>query len=65
MSAHAPEQLREILTTMNARYVSEASIAVPIPGASASAASIAEDPELWQPLRGALDALVSAIEDQR
>jgi chromate reductase, NAD(P)H dehydrogenase (quinone) len=64
MSVYAPEQLREILTTMNARFVSEASIAVPVPGASASAASIAADPELAHMLRGALEAFVSAMEDR-
>jgi chromate reductase len=65
MSVFAPEQLRETLTTMNARFVNEASIAVSVPGASASAASIAADPVLAQMLRGALNAFVSAIEDRR
>jgi chromate reductase, NAD(P)H dehydrogenase (quinone) len=64
ISVFAPEQLRETLTTMNARFVNEASIAVPVPGRSASAASIAGDPVLAQMLRGALDAFVSAIEDR-
>ncbi len=64
MSVYAPAQLREILTTMNARFVDDASIAVPIPGSSASAASIAADPELAQMLRGALQAFVVAIEDR-
>ena len=59
----APEQLRETLTTMSARFVYEASIAVPVPGAAASAASIADDPELAQLLRGALEKLVGAIRD--
>jgi chromate reductase, NAD(P)H dehydrogenase (quinone) len=64
ISVFAPEQLRETLTTMNARFVHEASIAVPVPGASASAASIAADPALTLMLRGALEAFVSAIEDR-
>jgi chromate reductase len=64
MSVYAPEQLREILTTMNARFVSEASIAVPVPGASGSAASIAADPELAGMLRRALEAFVRIIEDR-
>ena len=63
VSVFAPEQLRETLTTMNARFVYEASIAVPVPGAAASAASIADDPELAQLLRGALEKLVGAIRD--
>jgi NAD(P)H-dependent FMN reductase len=64
MSVFVPEQLRETLTTMNARFVNEASIVVPVPGAFASAASIAADPLFAQMLRGALDAFVSAIEDR-
>ena len=63
VSVFAPEQLRETLTTMSARFVYEASIAVPVPGAAASAASIADDPELAQLLRGALEKLVGAIRD--
>jgi chromate reductase len=62
MSVYAPAQLREILTTMNARFVDEASIAVPVPGAAMDAMAIAADPELAQMLRGALGAFVSAIE---
>jgi len=64
MSVYAPEQLRETLTTMNARFVGAASIAVPVSGARASASSIAADPELAPMLRGALGAFVSAIEDR-
>ena len=64
ISVFAPEQLRETLTTMNARFVNEASIAVPVPGASASAASIAAEPALAQMLRGALAAFVSEIENR-
>lgn len=63
ISVFAPEQLRETLTTMNARFVYEASIAVPVSGAAASAASILADPELAQLLRGALETFVSAIRD--
>ena len=63
ISVFAPEQLRETLTTMNARFVYEASIAVPVSGAAASAASIVADPELAQLLRGALETFVSAIRD--
>ena len=62
LSVHAPKQLRETLTTMNARFVSDASIVIPIPGASVSAAFVAADPELAQMLRDALGAFVSAID---
>jgi chromate reductase, NAD(P)H dehydrogenase (quinone) len=62
MSVYAPAQLREILTTMNARFVDEASIAVPVPGSAMDATAIAADPELAQMLCGALGAFVGAIE---
>jgi NAD(P)H-dependent FMN reductase len=62
MSVHAPAQLREILTTMNARFVDEASIAVTVPGSAMDAAAIAADPELAEMLRGALGTFVSALE---
>ena len=61
MSEFAPAQLREILVTMNARFVSEASIVVPVPGAGADAATIAKDPELAPMLRIALGAFLSEI----
>jgi chromate reductase len=62
MSVYGPAQLREILTTMNARFVDEASIVVPVPGAAIDATAIAVDPELAQMLRSALATFVSAIE---
>ncbi|HMA03844.1 MAG TPA: NADPH-dependent FMN reductase [Gemmatimonadaceae bacterium] len=62
MSVFGPAQLKETLTTMNARFVDDASIVIPVPGAGASAATIASDAELARVLRGALDAFVSAIE---
>jgi len=61
MSVIAPVQLREILVTMNGRFVSEASVTIPVPGAGASAAAIVADPELSAMLRGALEAFVGAI----
>jgi NAD(P)H-dependent FMN reductase len=64
MSVIAPAQLRETLETMNARFVSEASIVVPVPGAGADAATIAADPALAPMLRAALAAFVSAIESR-
>jgi len=62
MSVFGPAQLRETLTTMNARFVDEASIVIPVPGAGASAATIAADADLAKMLRDALHAFVSAIE---
>jgi hypothetical protein len=44
---------------MNAHFVSDASIVVPVPGSGADAATIASDPELSAMLRGAIEALVS------
>lgn len=63
MSVFAPAQLREILETMNARFVSEASVAIPVPGAGTDAAGIAADPELALMLREALAAFVRAIRE--
>lgn len=62
MSVFGPAQLRETLTVMNARFIDEASIVIPVPGAAASATAIAADAELANALRDALDAFVSAIE---
>ncbi|HEV7702743.1 MAG TPA: NADPH-dependent FMN reductase [Gemmatimonadaceae bacterium] len=62
LSVIAPAQLREILVTMNANFVDEASIVVPVPGASATAEIIAADPELSGLLLEALAALVRAID---
>lgn len=63
MSVIAPAQLREILVTMNARFVSDASVTIPVPGAGAGAAAIVADPELSEKLRGALGALVRAMRE--
>lgn len=62
MSVFAPAQLKEILTTMNARFIEDASIVIPVPGGATSAATIAADAELAKLLRDALEALVNAIE---
>ena len=61
MSVIAPVQLREILVTMNARFVSEASVTIPVSGAGTDA--IAVDPELSAALRGALSTFVRAIKE--
>ncbi|MDQ2767795.1 MAG: NAD(P)H-dependent oxidoreductase [Gemmatimonadota bacterium] len=61
LSVFAPAQLREILETMNARFVSEASVTIPVPGAGADAAAIAGDLHLLSMLREALDAFVRVV----
>ena len=57
-SAFAQAQLTEILTTMMARIVPEASITLPLAGKSLDAAGIANHSEFANPLRDALKALV-------
>ncbi len=62
-SVHADAQLREILTTMDARLVESASITLDLSGAGRSldAAGIAADPTLSAQLREALEHLAEAI----
>lgn len=62
MSVHAPAQLVEILTTMNARVVDAASVSITLPRRSMCAADIAEDPSLRAQLRSAITALVAAVD---
>ena len=61
-SVHAPAQLREVLTTMNARLVPEASVTVPLLGRGLDARAIAADAELGPALRAAVAALARATE---
>lgn len=61
LSVFAPAQLRETLTTMNARFIDDASTVIPVPGAVVRAETIAADTELAKLLRDALEAFVSAI----
>ena len=60
-STYAFEALRTTLTTMSGRFVTEASITVPLLGRNLDAPAIAADPELSRALRDALDALCGAI----
>lgn len=60
MSIHAPAQLTEILTTMNARLITSASATIPV-GRQRDAAAVAADAELASQLRGAIAAFVRAI----
>jgi chromate reductase len=64
LSVIAPVQLREILVTMNARFVSEASVTIPVPGGGGDADAIVADPELSAIVRGALAELVRVIRDR-
>ena len=65
MSVIAPAQLREILVTMNARFVNEASVTIPVPGAGADAEAIVANPEIAAMLRVAILAFVRAIREER
>jgi chromate reductase len=60
-AVHADAQLREILTTMSARLVGDASIALQLLGRNLAASDIASDTELSARLRAALADLVRAI----
>ena len=57
-SVHAPAQLAEVLTTMNARLVADACVTVPLLGRKLDGAGIAADPALAAGLRTAIAALV-------
>ncbi len=61
MSVHAPAQLAEVLTTMNARLIREASITVRPGNRGGSADDIARDPEVSATLRNALGAFIDAV----
>lgn len=60
-STYAYDALRTTLTTMSGRFVTEASITVPLLGRNLDAKAIAADPELSRVLRSALDAFCSAV----
>jgi NAD(P)H-dependent FMN reductase len=60
-SVHAHAQLVEVLTTMNARLVDEASVVVPLPPRTSTAEAILAGPELARALQGAVDAMVRAV----
>jgi NAD(P)H-dependent FMN reductase len=60
-SVFAQAQLTEILATMSARLVPEASLTLTLPGRTLDGATIAADPALRDTLRGALAAFAAAI----
>ena len=61
MSRFAHPQLAETLRVMSGALVEEACLTLPIAGRGLDAAGIAADPELAQAIRGAMDALTSAV----
>lgn len=61
-SVHAQAQLAEVLTTMNARIVEEASVTIALPSRDMSAEAIAGIAPLADALREAIDALREAID---
>ena len=60
-SVHAHAQLVEVLTTMNARVIGEASVTTQLPSRTMGAAAIAADVELGPLLRSAIHAMTQAI----
>lgn len=60
-ATHAQAQLTEILTTMSARLIPEASVTLALPNQSADGADLALDPEFCRTLRSALLALARAV----
>ena len=60
-ATHAEAQMREILRTMSARLVDEASLDLPLLGRGLDAAGIAADPALGPSLRGSLARFVASV----
>lgn len=58
---HAQAHIRETLSMMNARFVEDACIAVPLQGRPLTPDEIAADPELGAALRRALTAFAQAL----
>jgi chromate reductase, NAD(P)H dehydrogenase (quinone) len=63
-SVHAKAQLMEVLTTMSASIVVEASVTVEMAGRSLDAAGFAGNAEMAEVLRGAMAAIVRFIESR-
>jgi NAD(P)H-dependent FMN reductase len=60
-ATYAQESLREIIATMDARIISEASVTVPVQGRKLDVGGIVADPALSSALSSALEAMASAI----
>jgi NAD(P)H-dependent FMN reductase len=65
LSVHAIASLREIVTTMSAHLIDEASIAVPVRGYHRSEASILADATIVKALRQSLEEIRAAVIAQR
>jgi len=63
MSVHAPAQLTEVLATMNARLIPEASVTVQPRNRGSNAIDIATDPESSATLRNAIATFVRAARE--
>jgi len=61
ISMHAHGSLVEIVSTMDARVILEASITLPLRGRSLDASAIASDPAFASPLRSAIQVLMESI----
>jgi NAD(P)H-dependent FMN reductase len=64
-ATYAHAAMREILTTMSARVIEEASITIPLDGLGLDADGIAADPRLSALLTSALDALARSLRSPR
>jgi chromate reductase len=62
---HATAQLTEILTTMSARLVPEASVTLTLPVQTANGTGFAASPDFRQQLSSALSALARAIQSDQ
>lgn len=60
-STYAFDALRTTLTTMSGRFVTDASVTVPLLGRNLDAKAIVADPELSRLLRSALDVFCRAV----
>jgi chromate reductase, NAD(P)H dehydrogenase (quinone) len=60
-ATHAQAQLTEILTTMSARLIPEASVTITLPRQSANGAGFAPDQEFSRTLSSVLSALARAV----
>jgi NAD(P)H-dependent FMN reductase len=60
-SVFAQAQLAETLSTMAARVIADASVAVPLSGKKLDEAGMLSDPEIAAPLRAAIATLVAAV----
>jgi len=64
-ATHATAQLTEILTTMSARLVPEASVTLTLPVQTLDGTGFAENPDFRRKLSSALSALARAIQSDQ